>query len=97
MPAHFTPQARAAQVARLAEQRGEQSPHWKGDDVAYSTVHSRLARHRPKTGECQDCGNLGKTDYSYCEGEGYSTDLDDYTERCRSCHLQYDNEWKASA
>lgn len=63
--------------------------------MTYNSVHQRLRRVRGRAAEhpCVDCSgpaydwSLSATPTHVTEGgRGYSTDLDDYEPRCRSCH-----------
>jgi len=54
-------------------------------------IHSWLNRHHPKTGVCEECGRVGKTDYSFQRHpEQHTHDRTDYRELCRSCHVKFD-------
>lgn len=72
---------------------GEQTTQWKGDRVGYRALHNRLVETRGRASEypCADCGDPAK-DWSHDGGAGaFSTNLDDYSPRCRRCHLAYDD------
>lgn len=80
---------------------GEQHPSWRGDEVAYRTVHTRLQSQRgPASARaCVDCGLTAdewsydhKADVEFFDDNGspYSTDLTHYEPRCRSCHKRFD-------
>ena len=63
-------------------------------DPTYRTVHSRLVTRRGSAADypCVDCQQPAR-DWSYKNGSGgmpYSTNLDDYEPRCRSCHINLD-------
>lgn len=74
---------------------------------AYSTVHKRLNKDRGRAAErcCIDCGERAE-DWSYDntgvderispEGMRYSTDVHQYSPRCKLCHKHFDNEERCS-
>lgn len=80
---------------------GANDPGWKGDNVVYRSLHTRLTRERGHAAshQCVDCGDQAN-DWSYDnadpdekvspEGMAYSTDLSRYAPRCRRCHLTFD-------
>lgn len=87
--------------------RGDASPHWIGDDVAYAGAHMRVkcVRGRASTHACVDCGCRAR-DWSLIHGRGtlrgssghstvmaYSTDPQDYEPRCARCHMVYDDNF----
>ena len=63
---------------------------WKGDDVGYRSLHTYLSKHYPKTGICDECGKVARTDYALIKGREHSRDRADYRELCRKCHMVYD-------
>ena len=80
-------------------QSGEDHPDWKGDDVSYRGLHTRLISMRGPASLyfCVDCGGVATT-WSYDHKDPdekpgrspYSTDLHHYEPRCRSCHWRLD-------
>ena len=78
---------------------------YRGDDITYTTAHSRLRQQRGPASErtCIDCGGQA-ADWSYRGGSpkeivgvtqhGYvlpwSPDPADYDPRCRNCHRNFD-------
>ena len=63
---------------------------WK-EDTTPSGLHSYLKRHFRKTGICQRCGKIGKTDVAFLRHpSSYTRTLSDYQEMCRSCHVKFD-------
>lgn len=81
---------------------GEEHPGWKGDEVGYGRVHTRIvgAKGSASTHRCCDCGGPAE-DWAYLhgapderrddQGRLYSTDPDFYVPLCRSCHKVFDN------
>lgn len=84
---------------------GECNGSWKGDDVGYTQVHRRLRTMRGPASShvCVSCGGWA-ADWSYnhtgtderisvdgpSRGYAYTTNPDDYSPRCRSCHRIFD-------
>jgi hypothetical protein len=69
-----------------------------GDRASYSALHRWLRENFPKTGTCEECGNVGKTDLAFKRHpERHTRDRDDYRELCRSCHVKFDTTHKAVA
>lgn len=68
---------------------GEEHPQWKGDEIGYFALHMWLARVKPKTGHCEDCGAGRYTEYANISYE-YRRDPDDYRELCKPCHVRQD-------
>lgn len=68
---------------------GPNRPLWKGNAVAYKTLHAWVGRHKVKAGACSECGAAGATEWANVSGQ-YRRDLDDFTELCRSCHRRFD-------
>lgn len=81
---------RISEAAKI-NQLGENNSGWKGDRVKYVSVHVWLLRHYPKTGSCEFCGKVGKTDHAYKHNpEPYTHNREDYLELCRGCHVRFD-------
>lgn len=77
--------------ARMAamKQRGEDHPAWKGDNIAYSTIHRWIARVAVKTGACSVCGARRITQWANLSRE-YRRDVSDFAEMCVPCHRRHD-------
>lgn len=84
----------------IPPQSGQGNFNWRGDNAAYTTVHSRLVAARGKAArlDCVDCGGRAR-DWAYtndCPNEKpskfgpYSTDLGRYQPMCTSCHHKFD-------
>lgn len=71
--------------------RGSHNLLWKGDNASYSAIHHFLKRNFPKSGECDECGKIAKTQYALIHGRSYSREREDYRELCPRCHMQYDH------
>ena len=73
----------------------EKSSNWKGDNVGYHGIHAWVKKHKGKATQCQDCGNKADgghaIDWTNVDHK-YKRNLDDYIERCRPCHRNYDTE-----
>ncbi|MFI7191429.1 HNH endonuclease [Nocardia nova] len=83
------------------EFKGENVPHWTGEDATNRAVHQRLRAQRGKasTHRCIDCGRpAAHWSYDHAdpnekteEGVGpYSTDIAHYQPRCVKCHKRFD-------
>jgi hypothetical protein len=85
------------QKMRAAHKRGPDHPEWKGENIAYSTLHLWLRREATKTGKCSACGVEGKrTEWANLSGD-YRRDLSDFSEMCVSCHKRFDYAKKREA
>lgn len=79
---------------------GDRNPTWKGDDVGYSAVHSRVRRVKGAASDypCVDCGGNAQhwsvdrdaPRLRFEDGMPYSSEPDDYYPRCAACHKAYD-------
>lgn len=80
---------------------------WVGDRAKYSTVHSRLNRHRGKasTHRCCQCPSLAESwAYDHADpsenfnerDQPFSTNLDHYLPMCWPCHNEFDRNQKLS-
>ena len=93
---------------RVNHQKGEANPAWKGDNIGYGSMHTRLRDNRGRAGDsqCVDCGGSA-SDWSYvggCPSERYQAvngyevaycpHLDCYVPRCKRCHKNYDNRMR---
>ncbi len=94
-----------------ASRVGEKHPSWRGDRVEYSQAHRRIRRVKGSADEhpCVDCGESAKewsyvggcpreqiSDDTASRGYAYSTDLNYYVARCKSCHSKHDNKRSAA-
>lgn len=80
---------------------GEESPNWRGSDVAYRTAHARVtkAKGRAADHECISCGDRAE-DWAYDHGDPdarvsdggllYSAEPSHYQPMCRACHKSFD-------
>jgi hypothetical protein len=66
--------------------------NWKGDEASYEAIHMWLSGHFPKSGTCEECGEVtGKTQHAFRRHpEPYTRNRDDYRELCPSCHKLFD-------
>ena len=82
---------------------GAAHPRWKGNMIAYSSAHKRVAAARGPAAdhECVDCGGAA-LDWSFrgihCEtrmidatNRPYCTHVEHYDPRCRDCHNRFDH------
>lgn len=70
--------------------RNGRAPWFKGDEVGYRAIHTYLSKHFPKTGICDECGEMKRTEYALIKGREYSRNREDYRELCKLCHNRYD-------
>jgi len=64
---------------------------WKGDDAKQGSLHRWLRAHYPKTGRCEQCWRMRKTDYAFLRfPRAYTRDIRDYMELCIPCHREFD-------
>lgn len=79
---------------------GEDHPSWKGAEVSYLGLHVRIVSFRgpAKRLECVDCDKQA-AHWSYDHtgidervenGTRFSTDIEQYSPRCVSCHKKLD-------
>ena len=61
-----------------------------GDENQPSTVHAWLNRTYPRSGVCEWCGRVGKTEYANLREHEYTRNREEYAELCRSCHKTFD-------
>jgi hypothetical protein len=104
---HGDPAFRAPTCAELPPVLGASNPRWRGDDVGYSAVHSRLRSHRGSAADhsCQQCGGQA-AHWAYDHADPaerydpaagpYSTDSDHYVPMCVPCHKRLDIEHLAT-
>lgn len=81
------------QKLRLAKlgKSGDQTNHWKGDDVGYHGVHIWVRKHLGKPSHCACCGTTRKTRYHWANiSRSYKRDFSDWIRLCPSCHRLYD-------
>lgn len=87
--------------ARRGRFLGDQHPLWRGDAVSYTTLHSWVRRHKPKSGVCAECSaavgteRSRGTEWANISGR-YLRDLDDYVELCIPCHRRRDRRAPAA-
>jgi hypothetical protein len=84
---------------------GEEVWSYRGEDAGYVTVHLRLRQTDgpAKYKHCHHCGGSA-SDWAYdhgdpnerlsANGHPYSTNPERYMPLCRSCHTNFDNQWK---
>ena len=83
---------------------GADAVSWKGDDITYRTMHTRLSAAKGSAAQhdCVACGNRAahwaydhtdpdeKTSESPWGPIAFSTDVDRYQPMCQSCHTKLD-------
>lgn len=76
---------------RRIKTRGEKSHNWKGDDVGYQGIHRWLCKEYPKSGKCESCGKIKRTQWALKSGKKHKRRRELYKELCSKCHIKYDN------
>lgn len=56
----------------------------------YAAVHTWLRHHARKTGECEECGKVARTQWALKPGKRYAKLREHFRELCVSCHLRQD-------
>ena len=67
----------------------ENNPVWKGDYIAYSSLHDWLRGNYQKPKSCQKCGLVKKLDFANITGI-YNRDISNWAFWCRRCHKKFD-------
>lgn len=91
---------------------GSENPNWKGDDVGYVAIHTRLRQSHSLGGPCAICGAIAvefaydnadvNERYSIVSSGGrpgvmvYSLDPSHYFASCHSCHMKFDAAYRKS-
>lgn len=70
---------------------GENSSHWKGDNVGYSALHKWVYKKLGKANICNYCESIENIDWANISRE-YKRDTSDWMQLCRKCHINYDKE-----
>lgn len=75
---------------------GKDSPHWKGNNIAYSTIHYWMIRTYGNPAQCEKCGIEGKYNGSRWniqwanKSQTYKRSRNDFMALCIPCHRKYD-------
>ncbi len=73
--------------------RKEKSPHWKGDDIGYSSLHKWIHKNFGSPSKCEICGMESKSNRKihWARKEGtYSRERKDWIRLCVRCHKNHD-------
>ncbi len=73
----------------IQNRKGTGNPHWKGEEVKYSSLHCWVRDNFTKNKCCEVCGKIGNTDWSH-KTHIYTRNREEWQELCRSCHQKYD-------
>lgn len=98
---HYQRERKHGSTVRPEHPAGPNHHSWRGSDVGYRAVHTRLTADRGSASAfaCVDCGGRAEQwsydnldpDERHEPGCGtYSLNLDHYSARCRRCHHAYD-------
>ena len=64
---------------------------WKGDDVAYHTLHAWVDREKGKPSACEHCGRTDAKRYEWANVDHkYRRVLADWVRLCTACHRKHD-------
>lgn len=67
---------------------GTNNGMWK-ELVGYTQAHRWARKHYSKSGICEECKQVKKTELANISQQ-YLKELSDWRELCRSCHIQFD-------
>ncbi len=73
---------------------GENSNHWKGDNVTYQAKHMRVRKYRGYPTKCEQCGKESSNNriiHWANKSHEYRRDLSDWIRLCIKCHKKYDD------
>lgn len=71
------------------------SPHWKGNNITYRTLHHWVEKCLGKPSTCEHCGkqNLTRHAIHWANKSGkYKRILEDWVRLCVKCHKKYDKK-----
>ena len=80
----------SATFVRGHNTKNNQSPLYTGDTAGYRAIHTYVNKHFPKSGICEECKEVKRTDYALIKDHSYSRNREDYRELCKRCHNAYD-------
>ena len=70
--------------------RGENSPHWKGDNVGYCGIHDWLKTQYGLAEKCEQCGSSKNVQWAKMKDVPYMRRRENFWQLCQQCHLDYD-------
>jgi len=70
---------------------GDTNPHWKGNEISYSSIHAWIGKNKLRPLVCKICGKEGKLELYNKIGK-LIRDIDKYQWVHRSCHNKFDKE-----
>lgn len=72
---------------------GSKNPAWKGDNLTYMGIHSRIRRIFGKPKRCEICGTKTSKRYEWANiSRKYKLNREDWKRMCESCHFKFDNK-----
>lgn len=74
-------------------QDSEKNINWKGNKVKYSSLHTWVRNHKPKTEFCEICRIKEPKQLANISGE-YKRDINDFLWLCTRCHVIRDGTIK---
>ena len=85
-----------AEFIRTKQRKAEEHPHWKGNNIAYSSSHWWIRKVKGAPLHCEHCGKTGGSSRQYHwsnKDHKYNREqLGDWQRLCASCHKIYDRE-----
>lgn len=72
---------------------GEKSQGWKGNNASAIAIHMWLARNKPRSPVCENCGKTFKTlELANIKNHIYTRKFEDYRWMCHKCHMAFDSK-----
>ena len=98
---HFSPATEIKKGQRIGEitefknghalTRGEKHGMWKGEAVGYNALHTRIRRTLGNPTNCKECKTTTSKRFEWANVSGkYKTELSDWMQLCKACHVQFD-------
>src|SRR5439155_4995742 len=79
---------------KIKAKKEEKSPHWKGDNVGYTQLHTWIKKRKLKSILCENCKEKPPHDLANISPVynpvTYTRDLKHWEWLCRSCHMKKD-------
>lgn len=76
---------------KISVKKGENSPNWKRDSVAYTTIHKRMITKYGQPRYCEHCKRTDKKNYEWCNKDHkYLMKKENWMRLCVPCHTKYD-------
>jgi hypothetical protein len=83
-----------SKICQGKAQKGENSPHWKGDDIGYWGIHDWLYTNYGSADKCENKNCLGtasnKFQWAKLHSKPYERRRENFIMLCIRCHVLYD-------